>query len=82
MDIPSALERRFKARLFIANKIRFLRVLVLRMKGYDIAFSAIIERTVKLDKLYTRYIHIGANTLVAGVSTILSHDHCERVGNN
>ena len=37
---------------------------------------------MKLDKLYPKGIHIGANTLVAGGSIILSHDHCKRVGDN
>ena len=54
----------------------------MRLKGYDITPTTIIEGSVKLDKLYPKGIHIGANTLVAGGSTILSHDHCKRVGNN
>ena len=72
----------FAVRLFVATIIRKLRVFVFRLKGYDIPYSAIIEGSVLLDKLYPRGIHVGANTLVAGGVTILSHDHCKRVGNN
>ena len=76
------MKRKFIIRLFVATIFRKLRVFKLRLKGYDIPYSAIIEGSVLLDKLYTRGIHIGENTLVAGGATILSHDHCKRVGNN
>ena len=72
----------FIIRLFFANIFRKFRVFKLRLKGCDIPYSAIIEGSVLLDKLYPRGIHIGENTLVAGGATILSHDHCKRVGNN
>lgn len=72
----------FVARLFFATILRKLRVFILRLKGYDIPYSAIIEGSVLLDKLYPEGIHVGANTLVAGGVKILSHDHCKRVGNN
>jgi acetyltransferase-like isoleucine patch superfamily enzyme len=72
----------FAIRLFIATIFRKFRVFKYRLKGYDIPYSAIIEGSVLLDKLYPRGIHIGENTLVAGGATILSHDHCKRVGNN
>ena len=75
-------DKSFKFRLFIATIIRLLRVLILRIKKYDISYSTIIEGTVVLDKLYPQGIHIGENTLVAGGVKILSHDHCKRVGNN
>ena len=71
----------FAIRLFVATIFRKLRVFKLRLKGYDIPYSAIIEGSVILDKLYPSGIHIGENTLVAGGVTILSHDHCKRVGN-
>jgi acetyltransferase-like isoleucine patch superfamily enzyme len=74
--------KNFKARIFLATILRKLRVSRLRLKGYDIPYSAIIEGSVLLDKLYPRGIHVGENTLVAGGVTILSHDHCKRVGNN
>lgn len=74
--------KNFKLRLFFATILRKFRVFRLRLKGYDITYSTIIEGTVKLDKLYPEGIHIGENTLVAGGSVILSHDHCKRVGNN
>ena len=72
----------FAFRLFIATIFRKFRVLKFRIKGYDIPYSAIIEGSALLDKLYPKGIHIGANTLVAGGATILSHDHCKRVGDN
>jgi len=74
--------KNFKYRLFIATIFRKFRVFKLRLKGYDIAYSAIIEGSVLLDKLYPTGIHVGENTLVASFATILSHDHCKRVGNN
>ena len=75
-------KKNFAFRLFIANIFRRFRVLLLQIKGYDISSESIIERNVRLDKLYPEGIHIGANTLVAGGTVILSHDHCKRVDNN
>jgi len=75
-------KKNFEIRLFIATILRKFRVFEYRLKGYDIPYSAIIEGSVLLDKLYSRGIHIGENTLVARGVTILSHDHCKRVGNN
>ena len=72
----------FAFRLFIATIFRKFRVLKFRILGYDIPYSAIIEGSAILDKLYPQGIHIGENTLVAGGVKILSHDHCKRVGNN
>ena len=76
------MKRKFIIRLFVAKIFRKVRVFKLQLKGYNIPYSAIIEGSVLLDKLYPRGIHIGENTLVAGGVTILSHDHCKRVGNN
>lgn len=75
-------KKKFKLRLLIATFIRKIRVFLYKTKGYDLEYSTIIERSVKFDKLYPEGIHVGANTLVAGGSVILSHDHCKRVGNN
>lgn len=72
----------FKFRLFIATIFRKIRVFKLRFQGYNIKYSTIIEGSVLLDKLYPQGINIGSNTLVAGNVTILSHDHCKRVGDN
>ena len=74
--------RRFKLRLFIATVFRKIRIFLLRLKKYDVQYSTIIEGSVVLDKLYPQGIHIGSNTLVAGGVTILSHEHCKRVGDN
>jgi acetyltransferase-like isoleucine patch superfamily enzyme len=76
------MKNKFIIRLFFATIFRKIRVFWLRLKGYDIHYLTIIEGSVILDKLYPRGIHIGKNTLVAGGVTILSHDHCKRVGNN
>tara|TARA_R110001592_G_scaffold320172_1_gene598063 strand:- start:458 stop:928 length:471 start_codon:yes stop_codon:yes gene_type:complete len=76
------MKNKFIIRIFFATILRKLRVFKLRIKGYDIPYSAIMEGSVLLDKLYPRGIHVGENTLVAGGATILSHDHCKRVNNN
>lgn len=76
------MDRKFIVRIFFATILRKLRVFKYRLKGCDIHYSAIIEGSVLLDKLYPKGIHIGKNTLVAGGVTILSHDHCKRVNNN
>ena len=78
----SKLHTYFKVRLFFATLLRKHRIFWLRIRGFDVQNSTIIEGTVLLDKLYPKGIHIGANTLIAGGSVILSHDHCNRVGNN
>ena len=74
--------KNFALRLFVATILRKIRIFLLKLRKYDVKYSTIIEGSVLLDKLYPRGIHIGANTLVAGGVTILSHDHCKRVGNN
>jgi len=76
------MKNKFIIRLFFATILRKIRVFWLRLKGYDIHYSTIVEGSVILDKLYPRGIHIGKNTLVAGGVTILSHDHCKRINNN
>ncbi len=75
-------KKSFKLRLFFSTIIRFLRVIILKIKKYDVSYSTIIEGSVQLDKLFPEGIHIGENTLVAGGVKILSHDHCKRVDNN
>ena len=72
----------FAIRLFFATIFRKFRIFKLRLQGYNIPYSVIIEGSVVLDKLNPQGIFIGDNTLVAGGSVILSHDHCKRVGNN
>jgi len=76
------MNKNFVIRSFAASAYRKMRVLWLKIKGYNICWTTIIERSVKLDKLYPEGIHIGQNTLIAGGTMILSHDHCKRVGNN
>ena len=79
MDIKM---NKYFIRLFVSNVYRKIRVFYLRIRGYNIPYSSIIEGSVKLDKLYTAGINVGNNTLIAGGAVILSHDHCKRVGNN
>lgn len=57
--------------------VRVLRMSVLRNGGgySNISKSCVIERNVGLDKLNPKGIHIGSGTLVAGGTTILSHEH-------
>ncbi len=76
------LKIKFSIILFLASVIRKLRVFKYRIRGYDIPYSAVIEGNVKLDRLYTKGIHIGSNTLVGSGVVILSHDHCKRTNDN
>ncbi|HEY5587458.1 MAG TPA: acyltransferase [Candidatus Paceibacterota bacterium] len=76
------LELKFAIRSFIANIIQKYRVYLCRIQCYDIHQSVILERKLNFDRLYQRGIHIDKNTLIASNVTILSHDHCKRVGNN
>lgn len=66
---------------FFARIVQKFRIVIYRLKGYDFDFSVIVERNLNLDRIYPQGIHIGKNTLVASHVTILSHDHCKRVGN-
>jgi len=75
-----SLNRRFAIRTFFAEKIQSYRNAYYRFKGYDVHQSVIFERKLHLDRLYPEGIHIGANCLIASGCTILSHDHCKRVG--
>lgn len=70
----------FRVRSFIAGFVHKYRNWVLRMRGYDIHPSTIIEREISLDRLYPAGIHIGKNCLIGAGVTILSHDHCKRSG--
>ena len=72
---------KFKIRSFIARRIQNLRMLLIKIKGYDIHSSVILERQLHLDRLYPHGIHIQENCLIASGVTILSHDHCKRVDN-
>ena len=59
------MKNKYIIRLFFATIFRKFRVYKFRLRGYDIPYSAIIEGSALLDKLYPKGIHIGANTLVA-----------------
>lgn len=65
----------------IASLFRRSRILILRIKGYQIPYTTIIERNCILDRLNPKGIHIGKNCLIASGTVILSHDHCKRVNN-
>ncbi len=68
--------------LFITNLsslLRKWRMFKLHLKGYkNIDKSSIIEGNITLDKIYPAGIHIGKNCLIAGGTTILSHEHIYR----
>ncbi len=63
----------------IATLFRRSRIFILRIKGYQIPYSTIIERNCILDRLNPKGIHIGKNCLIASGTVILTHDHCKRV---
>lgn len=71
---------RFAIRTFFANKVQYLRNSFYRFKGYDVHPSVIFERKLHLDRLYPEGVHIDEDCLIASGCTILSHDHCKRVG--
>ena len=58
--------------------LRRIRCFFLKLKGYHINSSTIIEGKVKLDKINPNGIYIGSNTLIASGAVILSHEHCKR----
>ena len=79
-DLNTFLRLKFATRLFLASFIHKSRVFVMRIKGYDIHSSTILERHLNFDRLYPQGIHIGKNCVIASGTTILSHDHCKRTG--
>lgn len=70
------------SRYFIAIILRKLRNFNLRLKGYRLEPSVIIEGAVRLDRLNPKGVIIGANTLIARGSVILSHSHVHRTKEN
>jgi acetyltransferase-like isoleucine patch superfamily enzyme len=63
----------------IGPVFQWVRRTMLSMHGYsNIADGVIIERGVRLDKVYPEHIHIGTGTLVASSVTILCHEHVYR----
>jgi acetyltransferase-like isoleucine patch superfamily enzyme len=66
---------------FFAKIIQKARIILYRMKGYDFAYSVIVERGLNLDRIYPQGIHVKENTLIASRVTIMSHDHCKRIDN-
>jgi acetyltransferase-like isoleucine patch superfamily enzyme len=58
----------------IAKLYQKFRVICLRIKGYDISSTAIIERGYNFERLNPKGIHIGKNTLIASHVTILAHN--------
>lgn len=70
---------KFAIRLFLAFFIRRLRYYRLRLRGYDIKKTTIVERDVNLGRVYPEAIHIGHNTTISSRVSILSHEHNKRV---
>ena len=55
------------------------RQLSLPLRGFkNISKTAVIERGVRLDRVYPQHIYIGDRTLVASDVTILCHEHVYR----
>lgn len=64
----------------IAELVQKFRLYKLKVKGYDIGGGTIIESGILWDKVNPKGIHIGKECLIAHGVTILTHDHCKRVG--
>ena len=75
-----AIKVKFQIRTFVANIIQKLCMCKLKIQGYDIDISTTLERNLNLDRLYPQGIHIGKSCMIASGTTILSHDHCKRIG--
>lgn len=69
-------------RVYLSKLLQIFRLFYYRKKGYSIGAGTIIEGNVTLDKVYPSGIHIGNECLIARGVTILSHDHCKRIGPN
>lgn len=67
-------------RIFLSNIVQKIRFFVLRKNGYDIGENTIIESGILWDKVNPRGTHIGKECLIAHGVTILTHDHCKRIG--
>lgn len=64
----------------IAEIVQKFRLYKLRGKGCDIGDGTIIESGILWDKVNPKGTHIGKECLIAHGVTILTHDHCKRVG--
>lgn len=64
----------------IAEFVQMFRLYKQKVKGYDIGRGTIIESGILWDKVNPKGIHIGKECLIAHGVTILTHDHCKRVG--
>lgn len=70
-------------RIFIMEKLSVIvqkfRMKLYQLQGYtNIHETAILESKLLLDKVYPQGIYIGANTLIAAGTTILTHEHVKR----
>jgi len=63
----------YRLRMIPSKIIQRLRYWCYKLKGYDIDISAQMERGLNLDRVYTKGIHIGADTIITSKVTILSH---------
>lgn len=81
-EMTKSLRIKFLIRTFLANIVQGMRMRSWRAKGYDIDPSTTLERNLNLDRLYPQGVHIGKSCMIASGTTILSHDHCKRVGPN
>ena len=80
--IATSLRIKFLIRTFLATTVQKIRMRKWRLKVYDIDPSTTLERNLNLDRLYPQGVHIGKSSMIASGTTILSHDHCKRIGPN
>ncbi len=67
----------------LSSIIQFVRMKLYKFQGYsNIDSTVVLESKLLLDKVYPQGIYIGANTLVAAGSTILTHEHVKRSTDN
>ncbi len=63
----------YKLRMVLTKIIQRLRYWKYKIHGYDIDVSTQMERGLNLDRINTKGIHIGADTIITSRVTILSH---------
>lgn len=63
----------YQIRQVVARIIQRIRYYKFRLKGYDIDISTQMERGLNLDRINTKGIHVGADTIITSNVTILSH---------
>ena len=63
----------YRLRMIPSKLIQRMRYWSYKIKGYDIDISTQMERGLNLDRINSKGIHIGADTIITSKVTILSH---------